>query len=121
VNAPPHDWRRIDISRKETAMIRRIALLSLLFLLAGPLYAGDGRVPAGTLAKMGLQGMRPITDSQGMAIRGTFALAFSSSHVTGGTTTTIVNIPFGQHFAVSATFASGSGLFAGGGAIARAN
>jgi hypothetical protein len=47
------------------------ATVSLLSLFAAPALAGDGRISDHSLARMGLQGMQPISDAQGMAIRGT--------------------------------------------------
>jgi hypothetical protein len=93
----------------------------VLLLSVAPALAGDGSLPQNSLARMGLGGMKTLADRDGMAIRGQVAIAFSYSHVTGGTTYTIINKPVGQHFAISATISVGGGLFAGGGASATSH
>lgn len=98
-----------------------LAFASVLMFSIAPAFAGDGSLPQDSLARMGLGGMKKLSDRGGMAIRGQTAYAFSYSYVTGGTTYTIVNKPVGQHFAISATIAVGSGLFAGGGAVATSH
>jgi hypothetical protein len=45
--------------------------ISLVALFAAPALAGDGRISDRSLARMGLQGMQPISDAQGMSVRGT--------------------------------------------------
>ena len=42
----------------------------ILGLSAGSTFASDGRISASSLAKMGLHGMKTMTDPQGMTIRG---------------------------------------------------
>jgi hypothetical protein len=92
-----------------------LASLSALFVLSvAPAYAGDGSLDQSSLSRMGLAGMKTLSDHDGMAIRGQFAIAYSSSFNTKGTTYTIINNPIGQHFAISATVSVGGGLFSGG-------
>jgi hypothetical protein len=98
-----------------------LAFVSVLIFSIAPVFAGDGSVSERSLARMGLGGIKTLSDNEGMAIRGQVAFAFSHSSVTGGTTYTIVNKPVGQHFAISITVAVGNGLFAGGGASATSH
>jgi hypothetical protein len=98
-----------------------LASLSVLFLLATPAFAGDGSLDQSSLSRMGLAGMKTLSDHDGMAIRGQFAIAYSSSFNTKGTTYTIINKPVGQHFAISATVSVGGGLFSGGFASASSH
>jgi hypothetical protein len=98
-----------------------LSFASVLILSVAPAFAGDGALPQHSLAKMGLGGMKALSDRDGMAIRGQFAFAFSSSFDSKGTSYTIVSKPVGAHFAVSATVAIGGGLFAGGGASATSH
>jgi hypothetical protein len=48
-----------------------VITISLVALFAAPALAGDGGISDASLARMGLQGMQPISDAQGMSIRGT--------------------------------------------------
>jgi len=97
-------------------------LASVVGLSVASACAGDGQISNRSLARMGLQRMTALSDTDGMSIRGTsFAFATSSASVSGGTTIPIVNHPFGQHFAISITIAFGSGAFASSGAVATAH
>ncbi len=99
-----------------------LASLTALFLLsAAPAFAGDGSLDQGSLSRMGLGGMKALSDHDGMAIRGQFAIAYSTSFNTKGTTYTIINQPVGNHFAISATVSVGGGLFSGGFASASSH
>jgi hypothetical protein len=98
-----------------------LASLSALFLVVTPAFAGDGSLDQSSLSRMGLAGMKTLSDHDGMAIRGQFAIAYSSSFNTKGTTYTIINNPIGQHFAISATVSVGGGLFSGGFASASSH
>jgi hypothetical protein len=42
----------------------------LVCLLAAPALAGDGHVPQSTLKSLGLAGMQPVSDAEGMHVRG---------------------------------------------------
>lgn len=42
----------------------------LASLVAAPALAGDGHVPRATLASLGLAGMQPVSDAEGMQVRG---------------------------------------------------
>jgi hypothetical protein len=98
-----------------------VASFTVLFLSVAPAFAGDGSLDQSSLSRMGLAGMKTLSDHDGMAIRGQLAIAYSSSFNTKGTTYTIVNNPIGQHFAISATVSVGGGLFSGGIASASAH
>lgn len=98
-----------------------LASLSVLFLSVAPAFAGDGSLDQSSLSRMGLAAMKPLSDHDGMAIRGEFAVAYSASFDTKGTSFTIINQPVGQHFAISATVAVGGGLFSGGFASASSH
>jgi len=45
-------------------------LIVFAFVIASPALAADGKVPRSSLAKMGLSGMRQMTDQDGLSIRG---------------------------------------------------
>jgi len=62
-----------------------IAFASVLALSVVPVFAGEGHVTDQSLAKMGLHGMQPLTDAQGMTIRGQSATAGGFSVATLGT------------------------------------
>jgi hypothetical protein len=99
-----------------------IVIAAVVGFSVAPAVAGDGQVSDRSLARMGLQGMTVLSDTQGMSIRGTsIAIAGSHAHVSGGTTIPIVNHPIGQHFAISITIAVSGSAFAGGGAVATAH
>jgi len=42
----------------------------LASVLAAPAFAGDGHVPKSTLDRLGLAGMQPVSDAEGMQVRG---------------------------------------------------
>src|SRR5580704_8099836 len=56
-----------------------LSVAAVVVLAAAPAMAGDGRVSHQSLAKMGLAGMQTMSDSQGMAVRGQFAIASGTS------------------------------------------
>jgi hypothetical protein len=103
-------------------MRRFISLACLIALTAAPAMAGDGQVSARSLARMGLNGMKVVSDSDGSRIRG-LSFAFAGSAAFGGTTILSINSPFsvGNHFAFSAQVVVSSGSFAGGAASASAH
>ena len=48
-----------------------LALATILMsLVAAPAFAGDGHVPQSTLRSLGLAGMQPVSDEEGMQVRG---------------------------------------------------
>ena len=98
-----------------------LGFASILLFTVTAAIAGDGSLPQKSLARMGIGGMKPLSDGDGLAIRGQFAIAYSSSFDSKGTSYTIINNPIGAHFAASATVAVGGGLFAGGGASATSH
>jgi hypothetical protein len=99
-----------------------LALASVVGLSVAPAFAGDGQISNRSLARMGLPGMKALSDTEGLSIRGTsIAIAGSHAFVSGGTTISIINHPVGQHFAISVTIAVGGGAFAAGGAFATAH
>jgi hypothetical protein len=98
------------------------ALAAVVGLSVAPAFAGDGQISNRSLARMGLPGMKALSDTEGMSIRGTsIAVATSHAFVSGGTTIPIINHPVGTHFAISVTIAVGSGAFAVSGAVASAH
>ena len=74
-----------------------IALASVLALSVVPAFAAEGHVSDQSLAKMGLTGMKTMTDTQGLQIRGMSATAGGYS---------IASVPGAG--AASTTYASGS-------------
>jgi hypothetical protein len=99
-----------------------ICLACIIGLSAAPALAGDGHVPNSSLARMGLGGMKVVSDHEGLQVRGT-SIAFAASFAFGGTTVLSINSPvsIGNHFAFSAKVVVGSGSFAGGAASASAH
>jgi len=77
-----------------------LALATVVALSAAPAFAADGHVSHQSLAKMGLSGMKAMTDAQGTAIRG-----LSIAVVSGDSN---VNLGHGNS-ADSQFFAAGSG------------
>ena len=57
-----------------------LALAAVLALVASPALAGDGNVSPSTLKSLGLGGMKVVSDTEGMKVRG-----MSSNAATGGT------------------------------------
>ena len=97
-----------------------LALVTVVILSAAPVLAGDGQISKSSLSRMGLPGMTAMSDADGMAIRGTsFAIAGSFSFASGVVMGPIIHV--GSHHAAAATFAIGSGSFAGGFATATAH
>jgi len=64
-----------------------VALVVLLGLVALPALAGEGNVPQATLASLGLGDLKPMSDAEGMQVRGQ-----SSSHAF----VRITSLVFGQ-------------------------
>jgi hypothetical protein len=56
-----------------------LSVAALVVFAVAPAMAGDGHVSHQSLAKMGLSGMQVMSDSQGMAVRGQFAIASGTS------------------------------------------
>jgi len=109
-------------SKRELAMTRLGMVCAVMVVLMGTLAtasAGEraGSIPQGTLTSMGLDGLRPISDDEGMAVRGKFAF----SHVTGSANgTPLVNINlniFGGNLSFGAVLSGGA--FSGGFAFAK--
>lgn len=55
-----------------------LALVALVALAAAPALAGDGQVSGKQLAALGLSGMKSMSDTQGMTVRGQSSNAKSS-------------------------------------------
>ncbi|HXY35224.1 MAG TPA: hypothetical protein VEI07_13420 [Planctomycetaceae bacterium] len=105
-------------------MKRFISAVCVLALTAAPALAGDGQVSKQSLSRMGLGGMKVVSEQEGLQVRGTsIAIATSSTTVTGGFTIISINSPIsiGSNFAFSAKVTVGSGLIAGGFASASAH
>jgi hypothetical protein len=56
-----------------------LSIAAVVVLAASSAMAGDGRVSQQSLAKMGLSSMQQMSDSQGMHVRGQFAIASGTS------------------------------------------
>jgi hypothetical protein len=96
-----------------------IAVLALVALLAVPAMAYDGNVSQTTLAKMGLSGMKTMSDADGALIRGSgFALVFGFSNATGGSPDGYFRTSPPYPVAAGVNLSVGSGSFAGGASIA---
>jgi hypothetical protein len=76
-----------------------IAFASVVALSVVPAFAAEGQVSHQSLNKMGLSGMKAMTDAQGTQIRG-----LSIAVVAGGTKTTLPGADAGSTF-----LAAGSG------------
>jgi|HubBroStandDraft_6_1064221.scaffolds.fasta_scaffold301183_2 hypothetical protein len=102
-------------------MRRFVFLACILAFAAAPALAGDGQVSTRSLDRMGLGGMKVVSDQDGLQMRGSFAIA--TSFAFGGTTVFSVGSPVsvGNHFAFSAQVVIGSGSFAGGAGSASAH
>jgi hypothetical protein len=108
--------------KEALAMRRFIFFVCAIAFAAAPALADDGQVPNRSLARMGLSGMKVLSDKDGSQVRGTsIAIAFSAT--SGGTTLVSVNSPFsvGNHFAFSAKVSASGGAITGGFAVASAH
>jgi hypothetical protein len=56
-----------------------LSVAALVVLAGSSAMAADGRVSHQSLSKMGLSGMQVMSDAQGMAVRGQFAIASGTS------------------------------------------
>ncbi len=93
-------------------------LVILFSLVAAPSFANDGQIPSDSLAKMGLGGLRTLSDTDGALVRGqSHVFTFSAARV-GSTTRT--QYRSGSNFAYSSRIVVGGGTIAGGGAYATA-
>jgi hypothetical protein len=92
-------------------MRRFIFLACAIAFTAAPALAGDGQVSNRSLARMGLRGMKVLSDKDGSQVRGT-SIAIAFSFTSGGTTLLSVNSPFsvGNHFAFSAKVSATGGF-----------
>ena len=55
-----------------------LVLVAIVASAAAPAMAGDGQVSSNQLAALGLSGMQPMSDAQGMHVRGMSSAAKSS-------------------------------------------
>src|SRR3974377_391429 len=61
-----------SLRRRKLAMMKKLALaVAVVGCLSASAFAADGRISDRSLAHMGLQGMKTMSDAQGMQIRGT--------------------------------------------------
>jgi hypothetical protein len=98
-----------------------IAVLTLVALFAVPVMAYDGNVSKVALEKMGLSGMKTMSDADGALIRGSgFALVFGFSTATGGLPDGYLRTSPPYPVAAGVNLSVGSGSFAFGGSIAFA-
>jgi hypothetical protein len=98
-----------------------ILVACVLGFLSAPALAGDGQVSSRSLARMGLSGMKVVSDHDGLQVRGQFAIATSVAF--GGTTILSINSPVsvGNTSAFSAKFVATSTSFAGGAGAASSH
>ena len=103
-------------------MRRVVSLACILALMAAPAMAGDGQVSKRSLDRMGLGGMKVVSDRDGQQVRG-LSIAVATSFAFGGNTVLSINSPVsvGNNFAFSAKFVASSSSFAGGAAVATAH
>jgi len=95
-------------------------VLSTLFSIA-PAFAGDGNIARRDLARMGLSGMKAMSDAQGMAIRGqAFAFVESFAIVPGRSPNFQINASNGSPISVT-SFRSNGVSFAFSSASASAH
>jgi hypothetical protein len=102
-------------------MRRFVVFACALALLSAPALAADGQVSKSSLERMGLGGMKVVSDQDGLQVRGTsIAIAFSEA---SGTIIWSVNSPvsIGSHFAFSASVGVSGNTLAGGSATASAH
>jgi hypothetical protein len=102
-------------------MRRFVVFVGALALLSAPALAADGQVSQSSLTRMGLGGMKVVSDQAGLQVRGTsIAIAFSAS---SGTNILSINSPvsIGHHFAFSASVGVSGSAFAGGFSSASAH
>ncbi|HXY37032.1 MAG TPA: hypothetical protein VEI07_22585 [Planctomycetaceae bacterium] len=98
-----------------------ISAACVIALASAPALAGDGQVSKQSLSRMGLGGMKLVSDQEGLQVRGTsIAITFSAS---SGFPIVSINSPFdvGTHFAFSASAGISGSTFAGGAASASAH
>jgi hypothetical protein len=102
-------------------MRHAFAVLALVALFAVPAMAYDGNVSKAALDKMGLSGMKTMSDTEGASIRGSgFALVFGFSNATGGSPDGYLRTSPPYPVAAGSNLSVGSGTFAFGGSIAFA-
>jgi hypothetical protein len=95
-----------------------IAVLALVALFAVPAMAYDGNVSKAALEKMGLSGMKTMSDADGALIRGSgFAVAFGFSYATGGLPSGYLRTSPPYPIAAGVNLSVGSGSFAGGASV----
>lgn len=81
-----------------------LALVAVFVLIASPALAGDGNVSPSTLKTLGLGGMKVVSDTEGMKVRG-----MSSSAAAGGLSFAAAVAIDGVTFAVAANTQAGAG------------
>lgn len=92
-----------------------LAILAVVALSAGAAVAGDGNVPQSTLSSMGLSGLKSMTDTQGLNVRGMGAIASVSGssfavQVGLGGLATAQSDYFGLGFGVEVAGAEGASI-----------
>ncbi len=98
-----------------------LVLAALFGLSTAPAFAGDGQISKTGLSRMGLAGMKAMSDVDGMSVRGTsFAIVGSFTFVTGKPPAISVKSSGGSTVTVITIRVSG-GLAAGGFANASAH
>ncbi len=89
------------------------ALASVIAFSVAPAFAGEGNVSSQSLSKMGLSGMKAMTDAQGSTIRGlsiAVVSGHSSAHVNDGEGNGASS--YNSYFAAGHHSASGANLSA---------
>jgi hypothetical protein len=98
-----------------------LAITTVVAFSVVPALAGDGKVPDQALARMGLQGMRPLSDTEGLAVRGqAIVIVGGFSNATGGSSSGNILFSLGSPRFVP-TFSHGIGVAAGGFSFATAH
>jgi len=92
-----------------------IALASVLAFSVAPAFAAEGHVSNPSLAKMGLSGMKAMTDAQGMGIRGlSIAVVTGDSNVNLGRGNSADSQFFAAASGRGTHYAAGASLSGGG-------
>ena len=102
-------------------MRRFVVFVCALALLSAPALAADGQVSQSSLARMGLGGMKFVSDHEGLQVRGT-SIAIATSHSTGFIIFSVNSpVSIGSHYAFSASIGVSGSTLSGGSATASAH
>jgi len=88
---------------------------SVVAFSVAPAFAADGQVSHQSLAKMGLSGMKAMTDAQGMSVRGlSIAVVTGESNVNLGRGNSADSQFFAAGYGRGTHYAAGASLSGGG-------